>query len=116
MANENDPNEMIVATGFFNGSSSSGTFDIVLKFKFPEEQLTNALQFLAGIGRRLKLIANVDGEIIKLGTFTINQLNVDRDANASIKFKSNKEMCFSNNFEKLMIEETPIVLKAKVVD
>ena len=55
---------LITASGFFNGSSTKGNFDVQLKFKFPESELANSIQFLAAIGKRMKMIAIVDEDKI----------------------------------------------------
>lgn len=110
-------NNVIEATGFFGGSSMKGTYDVDLTVKFPEYQLTNAIQFLAGIGKDIKIIAQVNEIKLKLGTFKIYSLNIDRDANTKIRFKSMIDHCDVNSISQLMIdEETPIVLKAKIVE
>ena len=110
-------NNVIEATGFFGGSNMKGTYDVDLTFKFPEYQLSNAIQFIASIGKEMKMIAQINDQKIKLGTFRIYSLNVDRDANTKIKFKSMIDHCDISNISLLMIdEETPIVLKAKIVE
>ena len=55
MAKEN----VISATGYFDGSNSKGNFDVQLKAKFTESELADSLQFVAGIGKMLNLIAVV---------------------------------------------------------
>ena len=116
MAKEKDE-AILTATGFFGGSNMKGTYDVDLMMKFPEEQLTNAVQFIASIGKQLKIIAYVNELKMKLGTFRIHSIAIDRDANSKIKFKSMIDNCDVNCISQLMInEETPIVLKAKIVE
>lgn len=67
MAKEN----VISAIGYFDGSNSKGNFDVQLKAKFTESELANSLQFVAGIGKMLNLIAVVEGNKVKLGKFTV---------------------------------------------
>lgn len=107
--------EVIQANGYFNGSNTKGNFDVQLKFKFPESELANALQFVAGIGRRLQVIAVIEKEKLKLGQYTVQQIKIDRDANCSIVLKSNKDDTFVDEFSKLLVEEAIITLKAKVL-
>ena len=115
MSKENE--NIVTATGFFGGSNMKGTYDVDLVMKFPEEQLTNAVQFIAAIGKTMKIVAAVNEIKLKLGTFRIHSLNIDRDANTKIKFKSMIDNCDVNCISQLMInEETPIVLKAKIVE
>ena len=114
MAKENS--EIIQATGYFNGSKTKGNYDIELNFKFTEAELANVLQFLAGIGSELNILAIVNEQKVKLGSFNLYNLSVDRDANSKVRFKSNMDRCYMNNFTALMFdEEVPITLKAKVI-
>lgn len=109
--------EIIQAIGYFNGYKTKGTYDVELNFKFGEDQLPNVLQFLSGLGNDLSLLAVVYDEKVRLGSFSLYNLTVDRDANAKVRFKSNVDKCFINNFRSLLLdEETPIILKAKVVE
>lgn len=106
--------EIIQANGYFNGSTTKGNFDVQLKFKFPESELANALQFVAGIGRRLQVLAIVEKEKLKLGQYTVQQIKIDRDANSYVVLKSNKDDTFVGEFSKLLVEEAMITLKAKI--
>lgn len=111
---END--QLIKAVGYFNGHNSKGNFDVQLKMRFPERSLPEALQFVAGIGKKIQLIADVNGNKIKLGKFTVYNLKIDRDANCDITFKSNIDNALVDNFSGLMVEEAEILLKAKVLN
>lgn len=107
---------VISAIGYFDGSSSRGNFDVQLKAKFTESQLANSLQFVAGIGKMIYLVAIVEGEKIKLGKFNVYSIRIDRDGNCTVTFKSNKDSVFIEDFSKLMIEEATIEFKAKVIE
>lgn len=108
--------EIIKAAGYFDGYNSRGNFDVQLKAKFSNEELANALQFVAGIGKKVSLVANIEDESVKLGKFNVYSLRIDRDGNSYITFKSNIDNAFVDNFSQLMIEEAMIVYKAKVLD
>lgn len=111
MANEN----VISAVGYFDGSNSKGNFDVQLKAKFTESELANALQFVAGIGKRLNLMAIVENEKVKLGQFTVYNIRIDRDGNCYITFKSDKDSSFVESITKLMVDEATITYKAKII-
>lgn len=112
MANEN----IISAVGYFDGYRSKGNFDIELKAKFMSTDLPNALQFVVGISKRINLIAFVEDQKIKLGQFTVYSLRVDSNSNCFITFKSNKDSCFPDVFDQLMVDEALITFKAKIID
>lgn len=111
-------NEIILASGYFDGYKTKSNYDVEISFKFTEESLSNALQFIAGIGKRVAILAQVqDSEFFKLGTFNVYDFKVDRNANTKIRFKTGMENCFVNNFSSLITDEEVVVnLKAKVVD
>ena len=112
MAKENS----FSAVGYFGGSTTKGNFDIQLKAKFSESDLQDALQFLVGIGKRLKLAAKVGEEKMNLGTFSVFSFKVDRDANTTIVFKSNIDLVKMENIPKLMVEEQEVEFKAMVIE
>ncbi len=111
MANEN----VISAVGYFDGSNSKGNFDVQLKAKFMNNDLPNALQFVAGIGKRLRLIALIEDEKVKLGTFTVYSMRIDSNGNCFVVFKSNKDSVKIEDFSKLMVDEAFITFKAMII-
>ena len=106
---------IISASGYFDGQTSRGNFDVQLKAKFAPEELANALQFVAGIGKRIQLLAIVEGEKVKLGQFNVYTIRIDRDANCFVTFKSNVDSSYVENFSQLMVDEAVITFKAKVL-
>ena len=110
--------EVIVATGYFDGQSSKGNFNVSFKMLFPEGDLPNALQFVAAIAKQVKLVAYMNGNNdlkIPLGIFSVDSIRIDKNANCKIQFKSTVENCFVNNFAKLLEEEASIMLKGKIL-
>lgn len=110
--------EVIVATGYFDGQSSKGNFDVSFKMLFPEGDLPNALQFVVAIAKQVKLVAYINGNSdlkIPLGIFSVDSIRIDKNANCKIQFKSTVENCFANNFVKLLGEETSIMLKGEIL-
>lgn len=112
MANEN----VISAVGYFDGSNSKGNFDVQLKAKFMNNELPNALQFVAGIGKRLRLVALIEDKRVRLGTFTVYSIRIDNAGNCFITFKSNKDSVKIEDFSKLMVDEAFIAFKAMIID
>lgn len=106
----------ISAIGYFGGYNMKGNFDIQVKATFMEPELKDALQFLAGIGKRLKLAAKIGDETIKLGSFNVFSLKVDRDAQCTVTFKSNQEYVKVENLSKLSVEDATINFMAIVTD
>ena len=110
--------EVIKVTGFLDGQNVKGNSEINFSMTFPEGELANALQFVAAIGKRLKMIAFVNGnEDLKynLGVFSIDNMKIDKNANCKVKFKSSVDQSFVGNFSKLLVEEASILLKCKIM-
>lgn len=115
---EEEKEKVIRAVGYFDGYKSKSNYDVEINFKFPDDELANALQFIAGIGKKLSLVA-ITGEeknSNKLGTFTVYRCLVDKDANTKVRFKSNLGECFPEKFLTLAEPEDSIVLKARIVE
>lgn len=112
MASEN----IISAIGYFDGQTSKGNFDVNLKARFSESVLPNALQFVAGIGKMLQLIAVVENKKVKIGKFTVYNIRIDNNGNSVVTFKSNKDSAFVENIPEIMIDEAAIEFKAKILD
>lgn len=107
--------EVIQALGFFEGQTSKGNFDIKFKMSFRENEIGNALQFVATIGKEIAILAVVnDNDKVKLGKFSVYKVTVDKNLNCKVEFKSNINDCFVGNFERLMVDEATILLKCKV--
>lgn len=107
--------EVIQALGFFEGQTSKGNFDIQFKMSFRENEIGNALQFVATIGKEIAILAVVnDNDKVKLGKFSVYKVTVDKNLNCKVDFKSNVNDCFVGNFERLMVDEATILLKCKV--
>ena len=89
---------VISASGYFDGQTSRGNFDVQLKAKFAPEEL-----------------ANVENEKVKLGQFNVYTIRIDRDANCFVTFKSNVDSSYVENFSQLMVDEAVITFKAKII-
>lgn len=114
---ENVSENIISAIGVYDGSSTKNSFDVELKMSFTESRLSEAIQFVASVGKRLRMVAQIDGqgEKIILGTWSLNRLSVDRNAQTKISFKSTLDSVYPDNLNKLIVEDCEIYLKAKIV-
>lgn len=107
---------LIKAVGIYNGHSIKRNFDVELKIRFGPEQLPNALQFIASIGKQVILQAKIGKDINKLGVFNLNSLKVDRNGMAFISFMSNSDYVSLESIEKLLVEDTEIVFAGKITE
>lgn len=113
---EKNETGIISATGWFSGNSTKSNYDLELKMKFTGDELMNAIQFVAGIGKRLKLVAVIENEKVKLGLWSVYRLSVDKNLEATVVFKTAKENAFYENIPQLLVEEEMISIKAKILD
>ena len=119
LPNENEQSEssMIKAKCVYNGYSVKRNLDVELKLRFTEDNLANAIQFIAGIGKELIIKAKVNEskDVIKLGKFNVNSIKVDRNANAYISFMSNSGAVNIDEISQLLVDEAEIMIVAKIV-
>lgn len=114
MANEN---EVFSAIGVYNGHSAKGSFDIDLKLLFTEPNLKDAIQFIAGIGKEIKVVAvnEIEGLKVKLGTWTVHRVAVDKNAQTAVVLKSTMDRVYSDNIPDIMLEDTEFVFKVAII-
>lgn len=107
---------VIKAVALYNGHNIKKNFDIELKFRFIDEQLPNALQFVACIGKQLKLKAKVKSEKLNLGVFNLNKISVDKNGNSYLSLMSNSDYVSLESIEKLLVEDEEIHLAGVVTE
>ena len=112
MANENN---LIKVDGIYNGHTVRKNFDVELKIRFVNESLNEALKFIAAIGGRVVMKAKVNESTVKLGTFNVNRVTVDKNLNCFISFMSNKDYVNMDDINGLLVEEIEITLIAKII-
>lgn len=108
--------EIISAIGYFYGLNTKGNFDVQLKIKFYENELINSLQFVSGIGKRIKMILEIEDKNIKIGIFSVYNIKIDRDANSVVTFKSNRTESNTSELSNIFTDECPITVKAKIIN
>lgn len=113
--NLEEKDKLLKAVGFYNGYSAKGNYDVELKMAFNESDLYDAMEFVAGIGRKLKLLAVIGEEKIPLGLWNVYQVRIDHNARCTISFRSNITFVKPENITKLMIDED-FVIKGKIIE
>ena len=105
---------LIKVIGIYNGHTIKRNFDVELKVRFNTEQLPNALQFVAVIGKQVILKAKIEKNVQHLGTFNLNSLKIDRNGMAFISFMSNSDYVSLEGIEKLLVDEVEILFVGKI--
>ena len=98
------------AIGFYDGYSIRGNYSVELKFKFSQANLAQALSFVELIGSPIKLGCAIGTNKYKLGIFTIYKFSIDRDAETSISFRSQKESIDIESIAPLLEDEVQITV------
>jgi hypothetical protein len=109
----------VKAVGEFNGQSTKPNKSIDLSFKFPYSELVNSVQTLQMLNENITVSAKIgDEKPIKLGMFTLNGLNFDRDGEAVLKLNSMLDYVEADNLNTIAAlgkgEQFHILFKASV--
>ena len=113
--NEND----IIAIGIYNGHSVKYNYDVELKLIFTEDHINEALQFLAGLTCYMKIICKKMNEKINIGTWSLNKLTINKNAQTKISLKSTTENADLEGIQKLISsigeEERELIFKIRFI-
>lgn len=109
------------AVGTFSGYKTKANLEILLTILFTEAELANSLLFISGIGRLFALEATqaledpkAKAKTIPLGTYTIHTIKIDKNGNAKVTFKSDKDQAVPANIHQLMQEEASFIFTANI--
>lgn len=104
----------ISISGMLVGYSVKNNYDVELKLRFTESEVTTALLFVGGIGNTIKMQAEVRSKKVNLGGWTVYRVAIDKEAQTTVVFKSNLESTNTEEFSVLATEEEEIKLKAVI--
>lgn len=100
----------------YDGHSIKRNGDLDLNFKLPYSELTSSLLLVQMINTNIDLIARIGTEKpVKLGTFMLKNLGIDRDGESKVRFNSEVDNIEINNFVNLTEKETIIKLKCQAM-
>ena len=103
-------------TCYFAGHSVKSNYDVQLKLKFLESELANCLQFVAGIGRIVKMAISVNNqEPVVLGEMTVYNIRIDKDANVIVTFKSSTDRIKQKAFSSIVEDEAVLKVFAQII-
>lgn len=105
----------IKVTGVFRGSSVKENSCVSLKFGFLSTVLPAALQFVAGVGKKIKLGIFAEDSKYYLGEYWLYSFRMDRDGESVIEFRSDTDSVNLNNISMLAEIKAEIEIKAKIL-
>lgn len=97
-----------------HGVKSNKSIDI--HFKMPYSELTNYIQSIQMLNENITVAAKIgaDKKPMKLGTFMLQNLNIDRDGEGKLKFNSQLDFVDSASISELASRnEEPLTLLLK---
>lgn len=86
----------------YGGHNINQVKNISLTLKFTYDTITKYIQSIQMLNENVSIIAAIDGEKIKLGSFMINSINIDHDGAGKIKFKSQVDYVELENITKII--------------
>lgn len=86
----------------YGGHNVNQVKNISLTLKFTYDTISKYIQSIQMLNENVTIIAVVDGQKIKLGSFMINSISIDHDGAGKIKFKSQVDYVELENITKII--------------
>ena len=108
-------NVKIKTVASYGGHNVNQAGSVSLKLVFSYDTITKYIQAIQMLNENVNLLAVINGEKIKLGSFMINSINIDHDGAGKIKFNSQLDYVEIDNISKLINSDLfKIMLKAEI--
>lgn len=118
-ANMENANEFNVV-GIYEGHAIKTNYDIELKLLFTEQHINEAVQFLAGFSKHIKVICKKNDKKLILGTWSVYRLAVDRNLQTKVVLRTTYENVNLEQLNSLAVNNgekiSEIIFKVKIVD
>ena len=99
----------------YGGHNVNQAGSVSLKLVFSYDTITKYIQAIQMLNENVNLLAVINGEKIKLGSFMINSINIDHDGAGKIKFNSQLDYVEIDNISKLINSDLfKIMLQAEI--
>lgn len=106
----------IKAEGKYSTHSVKANKNVDITFKMPYSELTNYIKTIQMLNENVILAGKIgtDKKPIKLGTFMVSNISVDRDGQGTLKFNSQLDFVDANNLNDLASRnDEPLILLLK---
>lgn len=108
-------NVKIKTVASYGGHNVNQAGSVSLKLVFSYDTITKYIQAIQMLNENVNLLAVINGEKIKLGSFMINSINIDHDGSGKIKFNSQLDYVEIDNISKLINSDLfKIMLQAEI--
>lgn len=108
-------NVKIKTIASYAGHTVNKNKSISLTLRFGYDTITKYIQSIQMLNENVELLAKIGKEKIKLGSFMINNINIDHDGEGKIKFNSQVDFVELNLISKLIDTEAfGLMMKADI--
>ena len=108
-------NVKIKTVASYGGHNVNQAGSVSLKLVFSYDTITKYIQAIQMLNENVNLLAVINGEKIKLGSFMINSINIDHDGAGKIKFNSQLDYVEIDSISKLINSDLfKIMLQAEI--
>ena len=108
-------NVKIKTVASYGGHNVNQAGSVSLKLVFSYDTITKYIQAIQMLNENVNILAVINGEKIKLGSFMINSINIDHDGAGKIKFNSQLDYVEIDNISKLINSDLfKIMLQAEI--
>ena len=108
------------AVGIYEGHAIKTNYNIELKLLFTEQHINEAVQFLAGFAKHIRIICKKNAKKLDLGTWSVYRLAVDRNLQTKVVLRTTYENVNLEQLNSLAVnteeEISEIIFKVKIVD
>lgn len=103
---------VVTAVGQYDGHSTKKNRILELKLKFAYDERVSMAKIIMLVGQHIDVVVKAVGKkALKLGTFSFQGLNIDRDGQGHLKLTSDIDYIEHNNLVAIIGEEELLKIK-----
>lgn len=99
--------------GTYGGHSIKTSGVVHVDFSFNYTELIQVVPLIQCLNNNIRIVAKVDDEVLKLGSYMLNQVKVNHDGTSSVRFNSIIDSIEADNLNKLYGKEKEIQMQIK---
>jgi hypothetical protein len=94
---------IVSAIGLYDGHATKKNKSVDLKFKFSYDERINVVKAIAFVGQNISVQAKKGNDKpVSLGTFSFQELKIDRDGETILKLNSELDYVYSENINSIV--------------
>jgi len=100
--------------GTYSGHNIKANGIVNLNFNFEYTELTNIVPLIQTLNNNIDVVCKVEGKVMKLGNFMLNQVKINHDGSSNVRFNSIVDNTEIDNLNNLFGDEIMLQVKAKI--